>query len=103
MVTKPSKPLEYTAKGTPRRQVCLAAYADEIDELYKKVEETSQVDAPLPREWTPESVREWVGQVVRKVMENPELKDTDDLFQQGCDRYAPGFLPSTPARSCDLS
>ena len=86
MVTKPSKPLEYTAKGTPRRQVCLAAYADEIDELYKRVEESQQIDMPPPRDWSSESVQLYVGEIVRKVMKNPNIQDSDDLFQQGCDR-----------------
>ena len=87
MVTEPSKPLEYTAKGTPRRQVCIAAYEKEIDALYKRVEESSQIDIPPPRDWSRESTQEYVQDIVRKVMKNNELKDTDDLFQQGCDRY----------------
>lgn len=86
MVTDPSKPLEYTAKGTPRRQVCIAAYEKEIDALYKRVEESSQVDIPPPRDWTSESTHEYIGSVVRNIMKNDEVKDMDDLFQQGCDR-----------------
>lgn len=86
MVTSPDKPLEYTAKGTPRRQVCIAAYAAEIDALYKRVEESSQVLAP-PRDWSPTSTREYIKAVVRKVMKNDEIQDEDDLFQNGCDRY----------------
>ena len=87
MVTKTTKPLEYTAKGTPRRQVCIASYADEIDALYKRVEESSQIDLPPPRDWASETVHEYIGAVVRKVMKNESIKDNDDLFQQGCDRY----------------
>ena len=88
MVTKPGKPLEYTAKGIPRRQVCIAAYAEEIDALYKRVEESSQIDLPPPRDWSPESVHDYMRDIVWKIMKNQAIKDADDLFQQGCDRCA---------------
>lgn len=35
VLTTASKPLEYTPKGTPRRAVCLALYAAEIEEVYR--------------------------------------------------------------------
>ena len=87
-VTKPDKPFQYTAKGTPRRHVSLADYAQEIDEVYKKVEESSQVDVQPPDSWTNETVPEFVKAVVKKVMRAPNIADGDDLFQQGCDRCA---------------
>ncbi|KAH9889260.1 acetyl-CoA synthetase-like protein [Cubamyces lactineus] len=40
IVASPDKPLVYTPKGTPRRATCLALYADEIERLYAKREET---------------------------------------------------------------
>ncbi|OSD00720.1 acetyl-CoA synthetase-like protein [Trametes coccinea BRFM310] len=95
MVTSPNKPLEYTAKGTPRRQVCIAAYSEEIDALYKRVEESSQVDLAPPRDWAPETMREYVTSVVRKVMKNNEVKDEDDIFQQGCDSLQATWIRNT--------
>ena len=92
MVTKPEKPLEYTAKGTPRRQVCIASYSEEIDALYKKVEESSQVDIATPRDWSVDSVHQYVREMVKNVMKNPNIEDTDDLFQQGCDRHVLSLL-----------
>ena len=86
-VTDPSKPFQYTAKGTPRRHVSLDEYAEEIEELYKKVEESSQVDIPTPPAWTAETVRSYVRSVVKRVMNVPDIGDDDDLFQQGGDRY----------------
>ena len=85
-VTSPSKPFQYTAKGTPRRQVCLVDYKDEIEEVYKKVEETSQTQIALPSEWSEGSVRQYVRRVVETVLNIPNIQDGDDLFQQGCDR-----------------
>ncbi|KAI8996302.1 acetyl-CoA synthetase-like protein [Trametes punicea] len=95
MVTSPNKPLEYTAKGTPRRQVCIAAYSEEIDALYKRVEESSQIELGPPRDWAPETTREYVAGVVRKVMKNDEIKDEDDIFQQGCDSLQATWIRNT--------
>ncbi|KAI0673239.1 acetyl-CoA synthetase-like protein [Trametes maxima] len=95
MVTAPDKPLEYTAKGTPRRQVCIAAYAPEIDALYKRVEESSQIELGPPRDWAPETTREYVKSVVRTVMENESVKDEDDIFQQGCDSLQATWIRNT--------
>lgn len=86
IVNDPAKPLEYTAKGTPRRQVCIAAYEPEIDALYARVEQSSQKDLPLPRDWSLAVITEYVGDLVRKVMKNSALEDTSDIFLEGCDR-----------------
>ncbi|KAL1943361.1 hypothetical protein VTO73DRAFT_4436 [Trametes versicolor] len=94
MVTSPDKPLEYTAKGTPRRQVCIAAYAEEIDALYKRIEESSQVLAP-PRDWSPASTHAYIKAVVRKVMKNDDIQDDDDLFQNGCDSLQATWIRNT--------
>ncbi|KAI0659473.1 acetyl-CoA synthetase-like protein [Cubamyces menziesii] len=94
-VTKPDKPFQYTAKGTPRRHVSLADYAQEIDELYKKVEESSQVDVQPPDSWTDETVPEFVKAVVKKVMRAPNIADGDDLFQQGCDSLQATWIRNT--------
>ncbi|KAI0651021.1 acetyl-CoA synthetase-like protein [Trametes meyenii] len=94
-VTKPSKPFQYTAKGTPRRHVSLAEYAEEIEDLYKKVEESSQVDVQAPAIWTNDSAREFARGVVKKVLRVPQIKDDDDLFQQGCDSLQATWIRNT--------
>ncbi|KAI0350525.1 acetyl-CoA synthetase-like protein [Trametes cingulata] len=94
-VTKPNKPFQYTAKGTPRRHVSLAEYAEEIEELYRKVEESSQVDVQLPPSWTDGAVREYVRGVVTKVLRAPDIGDEDDLFQQGCDSLQATWIRNT--------
>ena len=95
IVTNPNKPLEYTAKGTPRRQVCIRAYDAEIDALYKRVEELAQVEVPPPTSWAPDAVREYVREVVKKVMDRSKLGDEEDLFQEGCDRRVSSLYPSS--------
>ena len=41
VVAKPSKPLEYTPKGTARRALCLNLYAAEIEEVYQDERDAS--------------------------------------------------------------
>ena len=88
IVTDPAKPFQLTAKGTPRRQVSLNLYSVEIDALYKRVEESAQVDVSPPDAWDEEGTRGFVRDVVSKVMRAPNIGDDEDLFQQGCDRCA---------------
>ena len=85
LVAKPSKPFEYTAKNTPRRQGMIDKYSDEIEALYEVVEATTQTSIPLPKIWDIISVTNFVAAVVRGVLVH-EVKDNDDIFQHGCDR-----------------
>ncbi|KAI0743094.1 acetyl-CoA synthetase-like protein [Daedaleopsis nitida] len=95
LVTKPSKPFQYTAKGTPRRHICLNDYAEEVDEVYKRVEESSQVDVKAPAEWTEDTTREYVSEVVKRVLEVENINDQDDLFQLGCDSLQATYIRNT--------
>lgn len=99
-VTSPSKPFQFTAKGTPRRHVSLTEYAVEVEELYRRVDESSQVDVQTPSEWSTDTVPEYVRAVVKKVMRATDFGDEDDLFQQGCDR---SVSPQHPFKSPRLS
>ncbi|KAL1938320.1 hypothetical protein VTO73DRAFT_11771 [Trametes versicolor] len=94
-VTSPSKPFQFTAKGTPRRHVSLAEYAAEVDELYRRVDESSQVDVQTPNEWSTDTVPEYVRAVVKKVMRATDFGDEDDLFQQGCDSLQATWIRNT--------
>src|SRR5882762_11679531 len=86
IVKSPDKPFEYTAKGTPRRQVCLKIYEAEIDAVYAAVEDSSQTELTPPGEWNAQTTLEFVVTVVEKVMKH-KLGTEDDIFQNGCDRY----------------
>lgn len=85
IVSDPSKPIELTAKGSARRNFCLSQYGQEIEELYRVVEESSQSGPPPPTEWSRESTLDYIRGLVQDVLQQP-LQDTDDLFQHGCDR-----------------
>ena len=85
IVVAPSKPFVYTAKMTARRQAILKDYEPEINALYDTVEKTSQVDIPIPAEWTPSQSLDYVRNVLQKVM-TQKVADDVDIFQHGCDR-----------------
>lgn len=85
LVTDPAKPLELTAKGSARRNVCLAKYEDEIEAIYTAAD--SSRDGPLPPStWTPESTLDFVHAVVEAAMDQ-KVGENEELFSLGCDRY----------------
>ena len=47
---------------------------------------------------TPETTREYVGNVVRKVLKKDGILDEDDIFQYGCDRYVRTGVQSSTTR-----
>ena len=85
IVTDPAKPFTYTAKNTLRRQAIVAEYEPEIEALYAAVDETTQADLAPPTSWDVASATEFVKSVVTKVLKQ-SVNDSDDIFQQGCDR-----------------
>jgi hypothetical protein len=85
VVTSAQKPLEYTAKGTPRRRVALKSYAEEIEAAYTVVKESAETNVRPPDEWTSETVLKFVRMVVKQIMVM-SVRDVDDIFQFGCDR-----------------
>lgn len=84
-VTSPSKPFAYTAKGTPRRQVVIKMYEQEIEALYQAVEQSSQNNIPAPMNWTADEILDFVRKAVISVL-NKEIVDEDDIFVHGGDR-----------------
>ncbi|TFY78273.1 hypothetical protein EWM64_g5737 [Hericium alpestre] len=98
IVTSPAKSFEYTPKGTPRRQVCIDAYSDEIDAAYTAVKTSSQTELEPPASWMPELISEFVRAAVRQVMKEP-VRDEDDLFQHGCDSLQATSIRNTILRA----
>jgi len=86
IVASPSKPFLYTAKMTPRRQAILKDYDEEINALYGSAEQTSQVDIPLPVEWTSSQSLDYVRHIIHEVMAQ-KVTDQVDISEHGCDRY----------------
>ena len=85
LVSSPSKPFTYTAKGTPRRHAIINEYSPEIDALYATVDESMQADIPPPADWTTEETTTFIRAVVTRALKQ-SVTDEQDLFQCGCDR-----------------
>lgn len=85
IVASPSKPFSYTAKMTARRQAILRDYDEEINAVYNSVDQTSQIDVPLPINWTLSQSLDYVRHIIHKVMAQ-NVTDRVDIFQHGCDR-----------------
>lgn len=94
IVTNPNKPLEFTPKGTPRRQVCLEAYAQEVDAVYLAVKDSSQTELVSPTRWTYETTSGFIRTAVSNVVV-ARLDDDDDIFQQGCDSLQATWIRNT--------
>lgn len=91
LVADPSKPFQYTPKGTPRRQIILDAYEEEVGRGYDAIEELWQPDIPLPQIFTLDTTLNFTLTTIEKIM-GRLLTSDEDIFQNGCDRYD----PSTP-------
>ena len=85
IVSKPSKPFQYTAKSTPRRQTIINEYEEEINALYDAIADSSQSEISAPRQWDLINTLDFVRSVVGKVLPQ-NVDDTADIFQSGCDR-----------------
>ncbi|KIJ53201.1 hypothetical protein M422DRAFT_25667 [Sphaerobolus stellatus SS14] len=99
VLSKPSKPLLFTGKGTLRKGAIINEYSDEINELYRTVEESSRSEVPIPDVqpdsggWDLESTLRYVQAVVREVMNLPSTVDLDnDLFELGCDSLLATYI-----------
>ncbi|KAH7929530.1 acetyl-CoA synthetase-like protein [Leucogyrophana mollusca] len=98
VVSKPSRPFTYTAKGTPRRQAIIAEYEREIDALYEAVEESTQSNIAPPPRWDRDASTEYVRKVVTTVM-GRTASDHDDIFQQGCDSLQATWIRNSVLRA----
>ena len=84
LVSKKDKPLEYTPKGAPRRKAILADYEDDIEELYRTVEDATVIGPGHLMTWSLDESTVYVRTVVCGVMMT-SLGDDDDIFAHGCD------------------
>ncbi|KAJ7164463.1 hypothetical protein C8R46DRAFT_901759 [Mycena filopes] len=84
LVADPLRPIELTAKGTPRRQAAIEAYRHEIQAIYDSVEASSLTYLVGPEQFNPASSINFVREVVTEVMIKAP-GDEEDILQHGCD------------------
>ncbi|KAF5366566.1 hypothetical protein D9758_008985 [Tetrapyrgos nigripes] len=98
VVTNPSKPVYFTAKGTTRRQFTLDAYEDEIEAAYQAFEESSQHGIRAPSIWDTVVILLFVREVVNNVL-GFEVQDDVQLFRVGADSLAATYIRNTITRA----
>ncbi|TFK53343.1 putative aminoadipate reductase [Heliocybe sulcata] len=95
LVTSPEKPMRRAPKGTVIRKATLADYAQEIDELYERVESSRGEDVDPPKSWETTDLKEWLILQAQEIndMSKGSLPDPEvDLFAQGFDSLSATFL-----------
>ncbi|THH28219.1 hypothetical protein EUX98_g5965 [Antrodiella citrinella] len=93
LATSPDKPLSRAAKGTTQRRAVYNQYAQEIDDLYNTVEESSDAHGvSAPHSWSPEAVLDWLTDHATSVNEGKTPSTTQDLFEQGFDSLSATYL-----------
>ncbi|KAM5540045.1 hypothetical protein V8D89_006185 [Ganoderma adspersum] len=98
IVTSPSKPFDYNAKGDTRRNPILERYKEEVDALYAGIEESAQSDIVVPSHWDPETTKGFIRTVVEKVLLK-SLDDKSDIFRSGCDSLQATWIRNTIIRA----
>ncbi|TFK79675.1 acetyl-CoA synthetase-like protein [Polyporus arcularius HHB13444] len=98
IVTSPSKPFQFTEKRQPRRNFILKAYNDEIEDLYKEIENSSQSEFAAPTVWDSSSTLDFVRTVVQSTLRR-DIGDADDIFRNGGDSLQATYIRNTILRA----
>lgn len=77
----------------------MAEYEQEIEALYRAVDESSQSHIPPPSSWDQESSLRFIQSVVNTVLKNNKLGVEDDMFQHGCDSLQATWIRNTLLRA----
>ncbi|KAG8930870.1 hypothetical protein FRC02_003563 [Tulasnella sp. 418] len=81
IVADPKRPFVFTPKGTVKRKAVIQEYTEEIDAVYRAVEESSLADIRPPGVWNQAETLVFVREVVKKVLK-AACDDDDDIFNQ---------------------
>ncbi|KAI0459029.1 hypothetical protein F5B21DRAFT_511515 [Xylaria acuta] len=84
--TSPDKPFARASKGTIQRRLSIAAYEDEIEDLYTKVEDGLLSNGlPLLKSTSANDLLPFLKEVCSETLGNREIAVDDDLFAKGLD------------------
>ncbi|CDO77413.1 hypothetical protein BN946_scf184857.g20 [Trametes cinnabarina] len=97
LITSPSKPFQLNIKGLPRRKIMVAEYDDEIEALYRQVEESAQADLQTPTSWDEEDTLAFVRAVVNRTL-RISIEDDADIFRSGGDSLQATWIRNTILR-----
>ncbi|KIY70430.1 NRPS-like enzyme, partial [Cylindrobasidium torrendii FP15055 ss-10] len=85
IVEKPSKPIEFTAKGAPRRPTTIVEYTPEIEALYAAVDKLAQLRTAMPASLEAGPIKDALARFVRGLMPHADVPDDGDIFAYGAD------------------
>ncbi|KAI0908240.1 hypothetical protein F4823DRAFT_599854 [Ustulina deusta] len=86
ILASPSKPFSRASKGTIQRRLSIAAYEDEIEELYAKAEEGLLTNGLPPLKSTSANdLLPFLSGIYSETLDNHEIEVDDDLFAKGLD------------------
>lgn len=85
LIADPSKPFEYTAKGSLRRHATLKKYEQEIDQIYEAKKASNRAVIEAPSSLGRDAVSSFIRRIVHRILEH-DVADDDDIFRVGADR-----------------
>ncbi|KAI0942043.1 putative NRPS-like protein biosynthetic cluster [Taiwanofungus camphoratus] len=93
LIADPARPFVRAAKGTAQRKKTLGLYAQDIDALYKTVEDSSNAHgvAPPPS-WDGPDVQSWLAEHAATINGGKVPIPAGDLFEQGFDSLSATYL-----------
>ncbi|RPD77018.1 acetyl-CoA synthetase-like protein [Lentinus tigrinus ALCF2SS1-7] len=98
LVTSPSKPFEFTVKGQPRRHIILREYHDEVEALYKEVENSTQSDFTPPAVWDEDNTLSFV-RTVATYIRNTILRALRETHKDASKRLPHNLVFAAPTIS----
>ncbi|KAJ5786433.1 NRPS-like enzyme [Penicillium pulvis] len=85
-LASPDKPFKLTPKGTKQRRTITSDYQKEIEAIYEANEANEAADVPpLPKSLELEPLRDYVRNLVMKLLSRPDIKNEEDLYEAGLD------------------
>jgi hypothetical protein len=89
IIADTARPVLLTAKRSPRKAATLLQYAVDIEDLYRAMSDGSRIETiSPPATWTFPETKAFIRAIVNVVLQKgADLKDDDDLFNHGLDRY----------------
>ncbi|KAI1789126.1 acetyl-CoA synthetase-like protein [Ganoderma leucocontextum] len=98
LIASPSKPFQFNAKAIPRRGVILQQYSEEIEAIYRAVENSAQSDFAPPAAWDTTSTLDFVRAIVKSTLSR-SLADDADIFRNGGDSLQATWIRNTILRA----
>lgn len=93
LIAEPAKPFARAGKGTIIRKMVLATYEEEIEQLYKTIEESTDAKGiSPPKSWNAKDIEAWLVEHAASINHGSRPHPSVDLFEQGFDSLSATYL-----------